>query len=131
MTDLSQVLGFVAANWPIIADRSDKSVLDEDCMVLAQLHSDAVDYPKSSTPVPLYKLPKLKFRKKPDWSQPEITNDSKNADYYPSQRAIGRLFRAIELPALDCLLLISFGARKQNNGRSCTKRKPRRKPIVW
>ena len=70
-------------------------------MTLAQLHSDAVDYPKSSTPVPLEKIPKLKFKTKPDWNQPETMKDSKNADYYESQRAIGRLFRAIELPALD------------------------------
>ena len=70
-------------------------------MTLAQLHSDAVDYPKSSTPVPQEKIPRLKFKAKPDWNQPETMNDSKSADYYESQRAIGRLFRAIELPALD------------------------------
>jgi RNA-dependent RNA polymerase len=47
------------------------------------------------------KIPKLKFKAKPDWYQPETMNDSKSTDYYPSQRAIGRLFREIELPALD------------------------------
>jgi RNA-dependent RNA polymerase len=59
----SQVLGLVAINWLIIADQSNESVFDKDCMTLAQLHSDAVDYPKSSTPVPLDKIPRLKFKR--------------------------------------------------------------------
>jgi len=96
-----QVLGLVAINWRIIADQSTDSVFDEDCITLAQLHSDAVDYPKTSTPVPPEKIPKPKSKRKPDWIQPETMNDSKSADYYESQKAIGRLFRAIELPALD------------------------------
>lgn len=72
-------------------------------MKLAQLHSDAVDYPKSSTPIPLTKIPQTP-KIKPDWYQPETMNDSKSADYYQSTRAIGRLFRAIELPALDVVM---------------------------
>jgi hypothetical protein len=112
-TDLPQVLGLVAINWLIIADQSRKSIFDEDCMTLAQLHSDAVDYPKSSTPVPLQKIPKLKFKAKPDWNKPETMNDSKNADWYKSQRAIGRLFRAIELPALDIVRSVSQVQRKK------------------
>jgi len=82
-------------------------------MTLAQLHSDAVDYPKSSTPVPLEKIPKLKFREKPDWNRPETMGDSRSADYYESQRAIGRLFRAIELPALDIVRRVSRMQRKK------------------
>ena len=82
-------------------------------MTLSQLHSDAVDYPKSSTPVPLEKIPKLKFKRKPDWNQPETMNDSKNADWYKSQRAIGRLFRAIQLPALDIAQRVSRAQRKK------------------
>lgn len=82
-------------------------------MTLAQLHSDAVDYPKSSTPVPLQKIPKLKFKRKPDWNQPETMNDSKSADWYTSQRAIGRLFREIELPALDIVQKVSRAQRRK------------------
>lgn len=113
LTDTSQVLGLVAINWLIIADQSGDSIFDEDCMTLAQLHSDAVDYPKSSTPVPLQKIPKLKFKMKPDWNQPETINDTKNANWYQSQRAIGRLFRAIELPALDIVQRVSRAQRKK------------------
>ena len=82
-------------------------------MTLAQLHSDAVDYPKSSTPVPLAKIPRLKFKTKPDWNQPETMNDSKSADYYESQRAIGRLFREIKLPALDIVRRVNRTQRKK------------------
>ena len=82
-------------------------------MTLAQLHSDAVDYPKSSTPVPLQNIPKLKFKMKPDWNQPETMNDSKSADWYESPRAIGRLFRAIELPALDIVQRVSRAQRQR------------------
>ena len=112
-TDLSQVLGLVAINWLIIADQSRESIFDKDCMTLAQLHSDAVDYPKSSAPVPLEKIPRLKFRERPDWNRPETMNDSKSADYYESHRAIGRLFRAIELPALDIVRRVSRVQRKK------------------
>ena len=113
LTDISQVLGLVAINWLIIADQSRESIFDRDCMTLAQLHSDAVDYPKSSTPVPQDKIPKLKFREKPDWYQPETMSDSRSADYYPSQRAIGRLFREIELPALDIVERVGRAQRRR------------------
>jgi RNA-dependent RNA polymerase len=115
-TNLSQVLGLVAINWLIIADQSAESIFDKDCMTLAQLHSDAVDYPKSSTPVPQGKIPRLKFKAKPDWNQPETMSDSKSADYYESQRAIGRLFRAIKLPALDIARRVNRTQKKKMDG---------------
>ena len=105
----------MAINWLIIADQSTESIFDKDCMTLSQLHSDAVDYPKTSMPVPLEKIPKLKFKAKPDWNQPETMNDSKSADYYPSQRAIGRLFREIELPALDIVQNVNRAQRSKLN----------------
>lgn len=60
------------------------------------MHSDAVDYPKSGRAVNPRSIPKLKFRAKPDWNAPETINPD-SANYYQSQRAIGKLFRAIEL----------------------------------
>jgi hypothetical protein len=96
------VVGIVAINWLIIADQSKDGIFDEDCLTLAGLHSDAVDYPKSGQPVSMRAIPKLKFKKKPDWNAPETVNVSKTVSasehYYPSSRAIGRLFRAIDLP---------------------------------
>ncbi|KAF9791853.1 RNA dependent RNA polymerase-domain-containing protein [Thelephora terrestris] len=107
----SDVLGLISSNWLIIADQS--SVFDEDCETLAQLHSFAVDYPKSSTPVPLEKIPKTKFKARPDWSQPETMNDSKSADFYESTTAVGRLFRAIQLPALDIVRSVNRAQRRK------------------
>lgn len=91
------MVGIVAMNWLIIADQSPKGIFDEDCLTLANLHSNAVDYSKSGQPVPVKAIPKLRTPIKPDWSAPETVNaDSDN--YYESRRAIGRLFRAIDLP---------------------------------
>ncbi|KZT74711.1 RdRP-domain-containing protein [Daedalea quercina L-15889] len=95
----SDTLGIIATNWLIIADQSSQGIMDPDCLILSQLHSDAVDYPKSGNPVPVERIPKLKFRAKPDWNAPE-THTSESKNWYESQRAIGRLFRSIELPAL-------------------------------
>jgi RNA-dependent RNA polymerase len=92
-----QVVGIIAINWLIIADQSSDGIFDRDCIMLANLHSNAVDYPKSGQPVPVKKIPKLHRRSKPDWNAPETVNITSNL-YYPSQRAIGRLFRLIDLP---------------------------------
>ncbi|KZV62230.1 RdRP-domain-containing protein [Peniophora sp. CONT] len=97
----SDVLGLIAKRWMIIADQSPNHIFDEDCMRLSQLHSDAVDYPKSGTPVAVDKIPKSRFIMQPDWNAPETTNASASTTYYDSRRAIGRLFRRIDLPVVD------------------------------
>lgn len=94
-----QTLGIIAITWLIIADQSPEGIFDPDCLKLAALHSDAVDYPKSGQPVPLEHIPRLRFKEKPDWNAPETIN-RENASYYQSDRAIGKLFRAIDLPAV-------------------------------
>lgn len=47
----------------------------------------------------LKKIPKLKFKQKPDWNAPETVFDLSR--FYKSQKAIGRLFRDIKLPEID------------------------------
>ncbi|KAJ6604339.1 RNA-directed RNA polymerase 2 [Mycena vulgaris] len=110
----SDVLGVVATNWLLIADQSNLGILDPDCMKLAALHSDAVDYPKSGRPVALDTIPKPKPLK-PDWNAPEVNVDM--ADYYPSERAIGKLFRAIDLPQIQSGALSSFERQMIKAGR--------------
>ncbi|EAU92881.1 RNA-directed RNA polymerase 2 [Coprinopsis cinerea okayama7 len=95
---LSDVLGIIAINWLIIADQSPRGIYDSDCLKLADLHSDAVDYPKTGNPVALTNIPRLKYRTKPDWNAPETVDTSASGNYYTSSKAIGKLFRAIELP---------------------------------
>lgn len=80
----------------VIADQSDEGIFDRDCLLLAQLHSDAVDYPKTGTPVPMQKLPKDRGGL-PDWSQPEIILDGPGEEYYKSKTTLGELYRDIHL----------------------------------
>ncbi|KAF9270384.1 RNA-directed RNA polymerase 2 [Marasmius fiardii PR-910] len=97
---IGDVIGLIATNWLIIADQSQENIFDPDCLKLSELHSDAVDYPKSGNPVLPQRIPRLKFKIKPDWQAPETLNTTNTADFYQSQRAIGRLFRRIDLPPL-------------------------------
>jgi RNA-dependent RNA polymerase len=50
--------------------------------------------------VPLEKIPRLKFPVKPDWNAPETIKPDISS-HYTSEKAIGKLFRAIDLPALQ------------------------------
>jgi RNA-dependent RNA polymerase len=85
----------VAINWLMIADLHD--IFHEDCMKLCQIHSDAVDFAKSGTPVSIATVPKLKSDRKPDWNAPETVNLEDSLGFYESKKAIGRLFRDIDL----------------------------------
>ncbi|TFY66895.1 hypothetical protein EVG20_g4194 [Dentipellis fragilis] len=97
----NDVLGIVAISWLVIADQSERGIFDPDCLDLGQVHSDAVNYPKSGTPVSIDTIPRYKFKAKPDWNAPETVDIDRTADFYQSRRAIGRLFRDIDLPELD------------------------------
>ncbi|KAH8120135.1 RdRP-domain-containing protein [Phellopilus nigrolimitatus] len=94
-------VGIIATTWLIIADQSEKGIRDADCLNLAQLHSDAVDYPKTGNPVPIEKVPKLKFTAKPDWNEPEVGKAPDGVNYYQSRRAIGQLYRDIKLSEIS------------------------------
>jgi RNA-dependent RNA polymerase len=67
-------------------------------MRLAELCSQAVDYAKNGIPVDLHKsnVPKQLIKFKPDWHKAEVTG-AQDLDYYESDRALGHLFRNIEL----------------------------------
>lgn len=107
-----QTLGIIAITWLIIADQSRDGILDPDCIKLAALHSDAVDYPKSGQSVPVNQIPRLKFNAKPDWNAPE-TIKANNKNYYLSSRAIGKLFRLIDLPALQIVQRVGRSQRRR------------------
>ena len=73
-------------------------ILDPDCIRLAQLHSDATDYPKSGMPVPMHDIPRYKWANmKPDWNAPELAENARLGLYYESRRYIGRLYREVQL----------------------------------
>jgi RNA-dependent RNA polymerase len=91
----SDIIGLIAIQHLIISDQSPKGVEDPRCILLAELHSDAVDFPKSGTPVPLGKVPKLLLKIKPDWSAGEMSSDT--AKFHKSAKALGQLYRAVQL----------------------------------
>jgi len=65
---------------------------------LAELCSQAVDYPKNGIPVNIDDppIPRTLIRCKPDWQAAEVV-DPRGTDYYISSRAIGELYRRITL----------------------------------
>jgi RNA-dependent RNA polymerase len=91
----------VASTWLILADKTYDFIHDKECLFLADLHNAAVDYRKSGIPVDPQSIPKVR-KPKPDWSAPETVR-SNDKDYYPSNRAIGKLFREIHLPIMDSI----------------------------
>src|SRR6202011_2005278 len=58
--------------------------------------SAAVDYPKNGVPVNIDSCPRLLIPYKPDWHAAEVAAP-RRTDYYDSDRALGHLYRAIEI----------------------------------
>ncbi|KAH7868663.1 RNA dependent RNA polymerase-domain-containing protein [Lentinula edodes] len=96
---LSDAIGQVALTWRVLADSSPRGILDNECLRLADLHSQAVDYPKTGNPVSFYSIPrKTMYNKRlPDWYAPESMEVIDEQKYYRSTRALGKLFRDIDL----------------------------------
>ncbi|KAI0075266.1 RdRP-domain-containing protein [Panus rudis PR-1116 ss-1] len=92
----SDVLGLLSDRHLIIADQSRDGTRDPRCIKLANLCSQAVDYPKNGIPVDMEGAPRRLIPFKPDWKKVEdiMPHDS---DYYLSTRALGELFRNIQL----------------------------------
>jgi len=94
----SDVLGLLSDRLLVIADQSKDGIRDENCLWLAQLCSQAVDYPKQGIPVDIDndRLPRTLIRCKPDWHAAEVVSP-RHTDYYESPRALGVLYRLITL----------------------------------
>ncbi|KAF8609423.1 RdRP-domain-containing protein [Ceratobasidium sp. AG-I] len=91
----SDMVGKISVQHLKMADYLPLGVCDPDCLTLAALHSKAVDFPKSGTPVNLSELPRFSGTR-PDWDAGEL--GYRNTQYvYPSTRALGQLHRAIQL----------------------------------
>ncbi|KAF8205782.1 RNA dependent RNA polymerase-domain-containing protein [Mycena galopus ATCC 62051] len=94
----SDVLGLLSLRLLVLADQSKEGMYDNGCRYLAELCSQAVDYPKQGIPVDLdnISLPRKLIRCSPDWHAAEVVSP-RETDYYPSEKALGVLFRAIIL----------------------------------
>ncbi|KAH8923346.1 RdRP-domain-containing protein, partial [Atractiella rhizophila] len=88
----SDILGLISTTSLALADQNPLGPSCDDCLHLAELHSHAVDFPKTGVPVTT-KLPRVQAR--PDFLRPEYVADRDDKAYYESSRLLGRLFRAI------------------------------------
>ncbi|ORY85390.1 RNA dependent RNA polymerase-domain-containing protein [Leucosporidium creatinivorum] len=100
---LTDLIGLVSSRHLHIADSSPMGTFDPDCLLLAGLHSAAVDFPKSGQSVSLNSLPKAPPLR-PDFLVP-AWRFHREREFYPSQKLLGRLFRDVpyneNLPAMD------------------------------
>ncbi|KIJ26580.1 hypothetical protein M422DRAFT_785200, partial [Sphaerobolus stellatus SS14] len=91
----NDVVGVLSVNLIVTADQSKYGVFDKRCNKLAELCSQAVDYPKSGWAVPMETTPRRLIPYNPDWREGEVATPYKT--YYRSERALGHLYRAITL----------------------------------
>lgn len=82
---VSNNLGVIAHAHLALSDKLEEGPLHGKCLRLAQLHSDAVDFPKSGKPAEM--KPELRPKKYPDFMEksPDKT--------YISKRVLGRIYR--------------------------------------
>lgn len=93
----SDMLGLVAVRHLRLADVRDLGANDPDCLKLAALHSRAVDFQKSGTPVQIKDIPPT-GKMRPDWDAGEMFGRrGMREDVYVSERALGQLYRDIKL----------------------------------
>lgn len=99
---INDILGMIATQQLVTADKFPEGLRHKDCLTLAVLHSVAVDFPKTGKCVTQDQLPKQSTgRLKPDWYAGELVHPNAQQGFYKSTRILGHLFRAIELPVLD------------------------------
>ncbi|KAI1439996.1 RdRP-domain-containing protein [Annulohypoxylon stygium] len=114
-------LGVIATKHMIIADMKDAGTRDQECLVLAELHSIGVDYSKSGIPIDVNKLRGLtrtKYRpeflapappailvhrtevefeaQKPTSADDDDDDGGPGHRYYISEKILGKLYRAID-----------------------------------
>jgi hypothetical protein len=102
----------------LLADQSPNGAHNPDCVKLSQLASTAVDFPKTGVAVNMADAPKVNMTIKPDFMawQPlssedllslEAVLDSSTVSgrrsgtlYYRSEKALGELYRRVDIPSL-------------------------------
>ncbi|SPO03628.1 related to RNA-directed RNA polymerase (RdRP) [Cephalotrichum gorgonifer] len=111
-------LGSIANRHLILADKKEEGTRDGDCMKLAEMHSQAVDFSKTGIPVDVSEMPNHKPKFRPDFFTPgpvarihdlnEIGfldhNDTKEDEeeaapeymYYKSEKILGKLYRSVD-----------------------------------
>ncbi|KAL8946947.1 MAG: hypothetical protein Q9222_006725, partial [Ikaeria aurantiellina] len=116
-------LGRIATLHQTLADQSSDGVFNPACILLAEMHSTAVDFSKTGIPVDMSQLPKAS-RARPDFQargprallqdtisikdieaveeteEDVIEDEGPEPIYYQSEKVLGRLYRAIDERAI-------------------------------
>ncbi|TFK57668.1 RdRP-domain-containing protein [Heliocybe sulcata] len=97
----SDLLGQISILHLRIADLENAG--HNDCIKLAVLASQAVDFPKTGKPVNIDDLPIPPSNVRPDFLAREGTDPNLGKKFYPSARLLGRLFRNVpmDIPPSD------------------------------
>ncbi|RHZ65049.1 hypothetical protein Glove_319g157 [Diversispora epigaea] len=100
---LSDQLGQIANSHLVKADKAPNGAFHGECIRLAQLHSEAVDFPKTGIPAEF--PPELRSRDAPDFMEkPDKPN-------YKSSKVLGKLYRSIEVDEFNPYTDIRFDDR--------------------
>jgi RNA-dependent RNA polymerase len=105
---LSDQLGMIANAHLAKADTSDVGAFHGQCIRLAQLHSEAVDYPKTGRPAIF--PPELRAHMFPDFMEKP---DEKT---YRSEKVLGSLYRSIEVDEFELYDNFDFDNRLYADG---------------
>ncbi|KZO99422.1 RdRP-domain-containing protein [Calocera viscosa TUFC12733] len=93
----NDLVGRLATEHLILADQHPDGVNYSNCHQLAQLYALSLDFMKTGTPINHEDIPKMLNDMKPDYLQREQQAGNKSTKFYPSQRALGHMFREPEL----------------------------------
>ncbi|CAG8594773.1 3523_t:CDS:2 [Diversispora eburnea] len=100
---LSDQLGQIANSHLVKADKAPNGAFHGECIRLAQLHSEAVDFPKTGIPAEF--PPELRSRDAPDFME------KPDKPYYESQKVLGKLYRSIVVDEFNPYTDIKFDER--------------------
>ncbi|KAK0238673.1 RdRP-domain-containing protein [Armillaria nabsnona] len=90
----SDLLGYISTLHLRISDL--KGVDCDQCLLLAEKASHAVDFPKVGTPVKFSDLPPPPdTQRRPDYLSGEGVNPGEGPGYYPSKKILGILYRSV------------------------------------
>nr|AHL27584.1 RNA-dependent RNA polymerase 1 [Salvia miltiorrhiza] len=90
---LNESLGIIANAHTVFADKEPSMALSSPCLELAQLHSVAVDFPKTGVPAQI--PPKLRVKEYPDFME------KLDKPTFESTGVIGKLFREVKHVTTD------------------------------
>ncbi|KAG8890412.1 hypothetical protein FRB98_008447 [Tulasnella sp. 332] len=96
---MADSLGLVSVRHRLIADQVPLGAQDPRCLKLSAQHSIAVDTPKTGMPMHYHDIVRP-LGGTPDWQAGE-NFDPESGDYYQSERAIGILYRAVDLTMIE------------------------------